>query len=169
MRTQPATGVRRASIRLALAALAIGAAVLAGNLFFASHQPTGAVTAISTDATYLDIGDAIGSYYRLAEAQNIEEFRDTQRRLAVFGSHFGYVQNPESGYLVSANNDPSGLALDGSLAGDGIYIGGPWNIGLRAARIADQAALWLANETFPLRFHLGEIVAGAVGREVYLS
>ena len=33
---------------------------------------------------------------------------------------------------------------------------------------ADQAALWLGNQTLPLRFELDDVVAGATGREVYL-
>ena len=32
---------------------------------------------------------------------------------------------------------------------------------------ADQAAAWLGNETLPLRFHVSDVVAGAVGREVF--
>ncbi|MCB9545240.1 MAG: penicillin acylase family protein [Myxococcales bacterium] len=172
----------------------------------------GVITGLAMDATYLDVGDAIGAYYDLANAQNLNEFRDTQRKLAVFGSHFvaadvdghllatGYhaapcrgdlartedgrrfadgddpqvvmdgtrhggftlrytpdgrvdeanadpaacvvpfeqfphAVDPPSGYVVSANNDPSGLSRDGSLADDDIYIGGPWSIALRAARI----------------------------------
>ena len=43
--------------------------------------------------------------------------------------------NPENGFLVSANNDPSGLSFDGSIANDETYVGGPWDIGFRADRI----------------------------------
>lgn len=32
---------------------------------------------------------------------------------------------------------------------------------------ADQAALWLGNQTLPLRFHVSDVVAGATGREVF--
>ncbi len=32
---------------------------------------------------------------------------------------------------------------------------------------ADQAALWLGNETVPLRFHVEDVVAGATARETY--
>ena len=32
---------------------------------------------------------------------------------------------------------------------------------------ADQAALWLGNETLPMRFHVSDVVAGATGRELY--
>ncbi|MCO4771461.1 MAG: penicillin acylase family protein [Deltaproteobacteria bacterium] len=31
---------------------------------------------------------------------------------------------------------------------------------------ADQAALWLGNDTFPLRFYVDDVIAGATGREV---
>jgi penicillin amidase len=48
---------------------------------------------------------------------------------------FPNVENPSEGFVVSANNDPSGLSFDGSIANDGLYIGGPWDIGFRAHRI----------------------------------
>ncbi|MEO1266526.1 MAG: penicillin acylase family protein [Myxococcota bacterium] len=32
---------------------------------------------------------------------------------------------------------------------------------------ADQAALWLGNDTYPMRFHLDDVVEGATGRELY--
>ncbi len=177
----------------------------------------GVIVGLTLDATYLDVGDAIGAYYALAEARDLDEFSAAQRKLAVFGSHFvaadsgghimatGYdaapcrndfartedgrrfapgsdpqvildgtvhggftlrynpdgtvdessddpaacvvpyadfprLVDPESGYLVSANNDPSGLSADGSLGDDPIYIGGPWAIGVRAGRIAERVA-----------------------------
>jgi penicillin amidase len=33
---------------------------------------------------------------------------------------------------------------------------------------ADQAALWLGNQTLPLRFHTDDVVAGATGRETFV-
>ena len=33
---------------------------------------------------------------------------------------------------------------------------------------ADQARLWLANETTPMRFSVDRVVEGALGRESYL-
>ena len=48
---------------------------------------------------------------------------------------FPLIENPEAGFVVSGNNDPSGLSFDGSIANDGIYVGGPWDIGFRAERI----------------------------------
>ncbi|MEZ4472454.1 MAG: penicillin acylase family protein [bacterium] len=190
----------------------VGLNLGAGAVIPGDVDGDGVITGLSMDATYLDVGDAIGAYYDLANAQNLDEFRDTQRKLAVFGSHFvaadveghllatGYhaapcrgdlarsedgrrfadgddpqvvmdgtrhggftlrytadgrvdeaspdpascvvpfeqfphAVDPAAGYVVSANNDPSGLSRDGSLADDPIYIGGPWAIALRAARI----------------------------------
>jgi len=48
---------------------------------------------------------------------------------------FPQVTDPASHYVVSANNDPAGSSLDGSLANDEHYIGGPWSVGFRAERI----------------------------------
>ncbi len=48
--------------------------------------------------------------------------------------------SPPQGYLQTANNDPGGLSLDGSLTNDPWYIGGPWLEGYRAKRIDDVLA-----------------------------
>jgi penicillin G amidase len=45
------------------------------------------------------------------------------------------VLNPESGYVLTGNNDPGGLSFDGSLTNDAYYLGGPWDIGFRADAI----------------------------------
>ena len=172
----------------------------------------GIVSAISIDASYLDIAGSLGAYYDIGDARTLDELRAAHRRLVVFGSHFvagdkdghimatGYhaapcrnelprsadglsyapgadprllldgtrfggftidlnadgtvneaspdpaacvvpyadfpqVSDPPSHYVVSANNDPAGSSLDGSLANDVHYIGGPWSVGFRAERI----------------------------------
>ena len=51
---------------------------------------------------------------------------------------FPAVESPQEGFVVSANNDPSGLGFDGSIANDSLYIGGPWDIGFRAKRIDER-------------------------------
>ncbi|MGB0589464.1 MAG: penicillin acylase family protein [Myxococcota bacterium] len=43
--------------------------------------------------------------------------------------------NPESGYVLTGNNDPGGLSFDGSLTNDAYYLGGPWDVGFRADAI----------------------------------
>ena len=45
--------------------------------------------------------------------------------------------DPDVGYVVTANNDPGHITLDNDLYNDPWYIGGPWNNGFRAQRIAD--------------------------------
>ncbi len=47
---------------------------------------------------------------------------------------------PEAGYVVTANHDPLGNALDNSLSNDQNYIGGPWDIGYRADTIDSKLA-----------------------------
>ena len=172
----------------------------------------GIISAVSIDATYLDVADSLGAYYDIGQAKTLEALRAAHRRLVVFGSHFvagdrdghimatGYhaapcrdgltrsadgmsygpgadprlildgtrfggftialnedgtidenspdpascvvpyaefpqVSDPPSHYVVSANNDPAGSSLDGSLANDVHYIGGPWSVGFRGERI----------------------------------
>ena len=43
--------------------------------------------------------------------------------------------SPEQGYVLSANNDPGRMSLDGLLDNDPWYFGGPWTIGARAHTI----------------------------------
>ncbi|MCA9545017.1 MAG: penicillin acylase family protein [Myxococcales bacterium] len=189
----------------------------AGAVFPGDTDGDGAVAAISMDSTILDVKDMLGPYYSLAEAQDLDSFQASHRKLAVMGSHFivadragrllatayhgapcrdhlprtedgrrfalgadpqqvldgtlygafelrlnadGTVDesnvdpaacmvpyaefpravDPPEGWVVSGNNDPSGLSFDGSLADDPIYVGGPWSPGLRAARIAELVA-----------------------------
>ncbi len=96
----------------------------------------GVVVALSRDATYLDVGNAIGAYMDLGEARDIDEFRAAQRRLAVFGSHFvagdnqgnilatGYHASPcrqgyertEDGTRFAPGSDPQ-MVLDGTRHG----------------------------------------------------
>ena len=58
------------------------------------------------------------------------------------------------------------LHPDGRVAGQNIIPGGQSGL-TDSPHFADQAALWLGNEALPLRFHLDEVVEGAIGREVY--
>ncbi|MFT6232719.1 MAG: penicillin amidase, partial [Myxococcota bacterium] len=48
---------------------------------------------------------------------------------------YPFTINPAQGYVLSANNDPSGLSLDSNLENDDVYIGGPWEDDYRAVRI----------------------------------
>lgn len=55
---------------------------------------------------------------------------------------------------------------DGEVSGFNILPGGQSGL-TDSPYFADQARLWLANEAFPVRFKLEDVVAGAIGREVY--
>jgi acyl-homoserine lactone acylase PvdQ len=59
------------------------------------------------------------------------------------------------------------IVLDhGVVRGQNIIPGGQSGL-TDSPHFADQAALWLGNETLPLRFSVPDVVAGAAGREVY--
>ncbi len=46
--------------------------------------------------------------------------------------------NPARQYVVNANNDPGAITLDDDPWNDPYYIGGPWDVGYRASRIAGR-------------------------------
>lgn len=54
----------------------------------------------------------------------------------------------------------------GGVSGVNIVPGGQSGL-TDSPHFADQAPLWLANETLPLRFALDDVIAGATAREVY--
>lgn len=55
---------------------------------------------------------------------------------------------------------------DGNVSGQNVIPGGQSGL-TDSPFFSDQARLWLANETLPIRFTVDEVVAGATGREVY--
>jgi penicillin amidase len=62
---------------------------------------------------------------------------DPQKCLVPWAEYPG-ERDPEQGYLVNANNDPAGLSFDDDLSNDPWYIGGPWDIGVRADTIREE-------------------------------
>lgn len=58
------------------------------------------------------------------------------------------------------------LGADGRISGQNVIPGGQSSL-TDSPFFDDQAALWLANETVPLRYHVEDVVAGAVARERY--
>jgi penicillin amidase len=59
------------------------------------------------------------------------------------------------------------IELDhGEVRGRNIIPGGQSGL-TDSPHFADQAALWLGNQTLPLRFSMADVAAGAAGREVY--
>jgi acyl-homoserine lactone acylase PvdQ len=55
---------------------------------------------------------------------------------------------------------------DGEVSGQNIIPGGQSGL-TDSPFFSDQAELWLANEAYPIRFKVEDVVAGATGREVY--
>ncbi|MFN7144848.1 MAG: penicillin acylase family protein, partial [Myxococcota bacterium] len=60
------------------------------------------------------------------------------------------------------------LGPDGRVTGRNVIPGGQSSL-IDSAYFADQTALWLANDTIPLLFHVEDVVAGASGREVLVG
>jgi len=74
------------------------------------------------------------------------------------GETFTYGSGPMMRLVVSLK--------DGVVSGTNVIPGGQSGL-TDSDYFADQAALWLGNQSHPLRFHVDEVVDGAVGREVY--
>ncbi|HYD50685.1 MAG TPA: penicillin acylase family protein [Terriglobales bacterium] len=55
---------------------------------------------------------------------------------------------------------------DGEVSGYNVIPGGQSGM-TNSPFFSDQARLWLANEAYPVRFYVEDVVAGATGREVY--
>lgn len=60
---------------------------------------------------------------------------------------YPHVLDHPQGFVVTANNDPGGMSLDGSLTDDAWYIGGPWMQGYRAWTIAERLEAAMAAGT----------------------
>ena len=75
------------------------------------------------------------------------------------GRDFTYSSGPVFRMVISLG--PYGVA------GQNILPGGQSAL-TDSPHFADQAALWLGNESWPLRFSVEDVVAGATGREVFV-
>ncbi len=75
------------------------------------------------------------------------------------GTDFTYGSGPVMRMVIALK--------DGRVTGQNIIPGGQSGL-TDSPHFADQARLWLANEALPLRFHVEDVVAGAVGREVFV-
>jgi len=58
--------------------------------------------------------------------------------------------NPDQGFVVNANNDIGNITTDGDFFDDPWYIGGPWNVGYRAATITSRLAELAGDSTASL-------------------
>jgi len=74
------------------------------------------------------------------------------------GTRFTYGSGPVMRMVIAIK--------DGQVRGQNIIPGGQSGLS-DSPFFSDQAAMWLGNQTMPLRYHIPDIAAGAVGREVY--
>jgi penicillin amidase len=74
------------------------------------------------------------------------------------GTSFTYGSGPVMRMVIALK--------DGKVWGKNIIPGGQSAL-TGSEFFADQAALWLGNKTLPFRFHVEDVVEGAVGRELY--
>jgi len=74
------------------------------------------------------------------------------------GTDFSYGDGPVMRMVIALK--------DGEVRGQNVIPGGQSGL-TDSPHFADQAALWLGNRAIPLRFHVGDVVAGAQGRELY--
>jgi acyl-homoserine lactone acylase PvdQ len=75
------------------------------------------------------------------------------------GTTFHYDDGPVMRMVVSLKGDEV-RGINVIPAGQSALTDSPF--------FADQARLWLANETFPMRFSVDQVVEGARGRESYV-
>ncbi|MCB9787461.1 MAG: penicillin acylase family protein [Deltaproteobacteria bacterium] len=76
------------------------------------------------------------------------------------GTDFTYADGPVMRMVIALRG--------GRVTGQNIIPGGQSAL-VDSPYFADQAALWLGNQTLPLRFHAEDVKAGATGREVYVA
>lgn len=75
----------------------------------------------------------------------------------VNSSRYHYGSGPVMRIVVEMNPD--------GITGVNVLPGGQSGINT-SEHFADQALLWLGNDTFPLRFYVDDVIAGATGREL---
>ena len=111
---------------------------------FLPRTGTGAATrfANGADPRLLLDGTTYGSFAIGLDANEHadETHADDPSRCVVPFDRWPSALNPSDGFVLTANNDLGGLSLDGSLANDEFYLGGPWAPGFRAKTIHDRLA-----------------------------
>lgn len=116
---------------------------------------------IDADVLPIDEGISVGDprYGLPGYPRQGDQFSVDAANPGFSGTNFTYGSGPVFRMVV---------ALDGDgVSGLNILPGGQAAL-TDSEFFADQAALWLANEAFPLRFAAEDVVAGAIGRERFL-
>lgn len=73
----------------------------------------------------------------IANGRPDESATTDAQRCVIPRAQYPEALNPAQRYLISANNDPIGLSVDGDLSNDALYLGGNWAPGYRARQIAE--------------------------------
>ena len=91
------------------------------------------------DPRYLLDGTTYGGFdlERDEEGKVVEDASAESACVVPFDDYPAAI-DPESGYVVSANNDPGGFTLDDDLWNEEHYIGGPWMDGIRVHRMVTE-------------------------------
>ncbi|MCB9507580.1 MAG: penicillin acylase family protein [Myxococcales bacterium] len=134
----------------------LGAADVDGRVALTSYTATpcrgylpraaGGGWELGADPTRVLDGTRFGGFTVPSDAAGrpVEGDPDPYRCLVPF-SEWPTSIEPASGFVANANNDPAGWSLDGDLANDPHYIGGPWSIGARADTITRRLAELVAD------------------------
>ncbi|MEM9192022.1 MAG: penicillin acylase family protein [Myxococcota bacterium] len=152
---------REHSRRMVTYAQNLGVADQAGNVLYTGYHamPCRSHLARNPDGTWADGADPRllidGTQYGgfeiplTAEGLPDETAPEPERCIIPF-DRWPSNLNPDSGYILNANNDIASVSFDGSLTDDEYYLGGPWVPGQRALSIdeglATQVAAGSANE-----------------------
>ncbi|MGC6418340.1 MAG: penicillin acylase family protein [Bradymonadia bacterium] len=128
-----------------------------GNIFFSAYQGFPCRThlprtgsgewAPGANPRYLIDGTQYGGFTIPVSNGQADESQTNEPNACVIPfDAVPQATNPNSGYVVAANNDPAGASLNGVLYDDPYYLGGPWN-STRSHTIASDLAELVENET----------------------
>jgi penicillin amidase len=147
---------------LSATSLSFGAADVNGDIFYGGYQATpcrqylerdadGRFTEGSDPRLILD-GTRYGGFTIPMKdgALDLEAGAEDPYKCVIPLEESPHEISPEQGYMVSCNNDPSGLSLDNELADDRWYIGGAWNNAMRANTISQELEAHIAAGTADL-------------------
>ncbi|MEE2757826.1 MAG: penicillin acylase family protein [Myxococcota bacterium] len=109
-----------------------------GNIFFSSYQGFPCRSYLERDddgrwmvdahPRFLLDGKRYGGFNIPTINGSVDESKnDKPYQCVIPFDEIPQAVNPETGYLVAANNDPAGATHNGALFDDPRYIGGPWN------------------------------------------
>jgi acyl-homoserine lactone acylase PvdQ len=131
---------------------------------FAPDTPGIELLGASIDTNTLPLAEGLDAPDPRAE---LSHFPRPSDHFAVDAANPSY--DPEASYRYRTGPVMRMVIRLGEDGIDGVnIIPGGQSADASSEHFADQAALWLGNETLPFRYELEDVVAGATGREVYV-